>query len=151
MEGGMVNSAMGLLVVALPVKTLTSPPSLPFLESWRGLLEVLAGVLLLIPTHHWRFAHARQLCIYCYADSPDYLCEMVIVCCLLSSTRAATETQLITLMVPVSRQRHQSLVADRNKYFARGFCGLTHTAALAHAGLFYNFTEEKSARLYTAL
>jgi hypothetical protein len=148
MEGGMVNPQWGYwwwLYQRLPPRH----PVFQFLNHMAWSLEVLAGVLMLLPPT--RFIGALlMLGSFVFIATQirlALLCEMVIVCCVLFFHPGSYGDQLISLTVPASFATSAPAVAMPalvNTLMATLLWGYLILLPLAHAGLFYNFYGRKS-------
>jgi hypothetical protein len=148
MEGGMVNPQWGYWWW-LYQKLTPRHPVFHFLNHMAWSLEVLAGVLMLLPPT--RFIGALlMLGSFVFIASQirlALLCEMVIVCCVLFFHPGSYGDQLITLIVPVSFATPApgiSMPAAVNVLLAALLWAYLVLLPLAHAGLFYNFYRRKS-------
>ena len=148
MEGGMVNPQWGYWWW-LYQKLSPRHPVFPFLNHMAWSLEVLAGVLMLIPPTRF-IGGLLMLGSFVFIATQirlGLLCEMVIVCCLLFFHPGSYGDQLITLMVPVSLTTAAPVVSMPiaiNTLLAVFLWSYLILLPLAHAGLFYNFYGRKS-------
>ena len=148
MEGGMVNPQWGYWWW-LYQRLAPRHPVFHFLNHMAWSLEVLAGVLMLIPPT--RFVGALLMVgSFVFIATQirlALLCEMVIVCCVLFFHPGSYGDQLITLIVPVSLATSapgSSMPAAVNMLLAALLWAYLILLPLAHAGLFYNFYRRKS-------
>jgi hypothetical protein len=148
MEGGMVNPQWGYwwwLYQRLPPRHLV----FQFLNHMAWSLEVLAGVLMLLPPTRF-FGALLMLGSFVFIATQirlALLCEMVIVCCVLFFHPGSYGDQLISLTVPASFATSAPAVAMPtlvNTLMAALLWGYLILLPLAHAGLFYNFYGRKS-------
>jgi uncharacterized membrane protein YphA (DoxX/SURF4 family) len=147
MEGGMVNPQWGYwwwLYQKLPPRH----PVFHFLNHMAWSLEVLAGLLMLLPAT--RFIGALlMLGSFVFIATQirlALLCEMVIVCCVLFFHPGSYGDQLINLIVPASLATAapaSSMPAAVNVLLAALLWAYLILLPLAHAGLFYNFYRQK--------
>ncbi len=152
MEGGMVNPQWGYWWWIYQ-KLSPQHPLFPFLNHMAWSLEVLAGVLMLLPPT--RFIGALlMLGSFVFIATQirlALLCEMVIVCCVLFFYPGSYGDQLISLVVPASFATPPATVAAPSvlpgmvgKLLELLLWAYLILLPLAHAGLFYNFYKGKS-------
>lgn len=148
MEGGMVNPQWGYwwwLYKKMPPRH----PVFKFLNQMAWSLEVLAGVLMLIPPT--RFIGCL-LMLGSFAFIATHirlalLCEMVVVCCLIFFHPGSYGDQFISLIVPASVTTVApsfAMPAAVNAVVAAFLWTYLVLLPLAHAGLFFNFYARKS-------
>ncbi|HEU4833383.1 MAG TPA: hypothetical protein VFS90_03170 [Pyrinomonadaceae bacterium] len=146
MEGGMVNPQWGYWWWIYQ-KISPRHPLFPFLNHMAWSLEVIAGVLMLLPPT--RFIGALlMLGSFVFIATHirlALLCEMVIVCCLLFFYPGSYGDQIISFIIPAAAV---PAVVPLPNFFDRLieiFLWLyLILLPLAHAGLFYNFYRRKS-------
>src|SRR5215213_8602408 len=148
MEGGMVNPQWGYWWWIYQ-KLSPQHRLFPFLNHMAWSLEVLAGVLMLLPPT--RFIGALlMLGSFVFIATQirlALLCEMVIVCCVLFFHPGSYGDQLITFVLPVIPPAPVAFPGAIDKLLL-GIFLWTYLILLplAHAGLFYNFYKRKSLR-----
>jgi hypothetical protein len=148
MEGGMVNPQWGYWWW-LYQKVAPTNPLFKFLNHMAWSLEVLAAILMLIPST--RFIGAL-LMLGSFAFIATHirlalLCEMVIVCCLLFFHPGSYGDQFLALIVPglaTSAIVPHSLPAFAHVLLAIFLWTYLLLLPLAHAGLSFNFYARKS-------
>jgi hypothetical protein len=146
MEGGMVNPQWGYWWWIYQ-KLSPHHPVFPFLNHMAWSLEVIAGVLMLLPPT--RFIGALlMLGSFVFIETHirlALLCEMVIVCCLLFFYPGSYGDQLISFVVPaVSVPAVVPLPTFLDKLIEIFLWIYLILLPLAHAGLFYNFYARRS-------
>jgi len=146
MEGGMVNPQWGYWWWIYQ-KLSPRHPVFPFLNHMAWSLEVIAGVLMLLPPT--RFIGALlMLGSFVFIATHirlALLCEMVIVCCLLFFYPGSYGDQLISFLVPaVTVPAVVPLPSAFDKLIEIFLWLYLVLLPLAHAGLFYNFYGRKS-------
>ena len=148
MEGGMVNPQWGYWWW-LYRKLKPHHPIFPFLNHLAWSLEVVAGVLMLLP--HTRFIGALLMVgSFVFIATQirlALLCEMVIVCCVLFFHPGSYGDQLITFLMPatlLTAPVTASLPGVLDKLLTIFLWAYLILLPLAHAGLFYNFYRRKS-------
>ncbi len=148
MEGGMVNPQWGYwwwLYQRLSPRHRV----FRFLNHMAWSLEVLAGVLMLLPPTRF-IGGLLMLGSFVFIATQirlALLCEMVIVCCVLFFHPGSYGDQLITLIVPASLATAAPTVSFPtavNTLLGAFLCAYLILLPLAHAGLFYNFYGRKS-------
>src|SRR5215213_333310 len=148
MEGGMVNPQWGYWWWIYQ-KVSPRHPLFPFLNHMAWSLEVIAGVLMLLPPT--RFIGAL-LMLGSFAFIATHirlalLCEMVIVCCLLFFYPCSYGDQIINVLIPtVTAPSFVPLPNVLDKLIEIFLWLYLILLPLAHAGLFYNFYKRKSLR-----
>jgi uncharacterized membrane protein YphA (DoxX/SURF4 family) len=146
MEGGMVNPQWGYWW-SIYQKLSPRHPLFPFLNHMAWSLEVIAGVLMLLPPT--RFIGAL-LMLGSFAFIATHirlalLCEMVIVCCVLFFYPGSYGDQVIAFLIPsVSVPAVVALPNVLDKLIEIFLWLYLVLLPLAHAGLFYNFYKRKS-------
>ncbi|HSE30640.1 MAG TPA: hypothetical protein VLA93_03580 [Pyrinomonadaceae bacterium] len=148
MEGGMVNPQWGYWWWIYQ-KLSPRHPLFPFLNHMAWSLEVLAGVLMLLPPTRFIGALLMVGSFVFIATQIRLalLCEMVIVCCVLFFHPGSFGDQLIALVVPTSFATVPSAAAmpgGINKVLEILLWVYLILLPLAHAGLFHNFYKRKS-------
>lgn len=157
MEGGMVNPQWGYWWW-LYQKVAPTNPLFKFLNHMAWSLEVLAGILMLIPPTRF-IGGLLMFGSFVFIATHirlALLCEMVIVCCILFFHPGSYGDQLISLLVPASTAPFvspQPLPAFAHALLATLLWAYLLLLPLAHAGLFYNFYAHRSLprRLQRAL
>src|SRR5260370_9413650 len=146
---------MGLLVVALS-KTLAAPPSLPFLEP-HGLVVGSLGRsvdALTTDAFHRRFACGRQLCVYCYADSPRPTVRdgNRLLRALLSPWQLRRSANHSNSSRFARNSRTYRFVSDRGEHAARSvFVRIPHTTATSACRTFLQLLRtQESNKHYSA-
>jgi hypothetical protein len=146
MEGGMVNPQWGYWW-SLYQKLSPRHPLFPFLNHMAWSLEVIAGVLMLLPPTRF-IGSLIILGSFVFIATHirlALLCEMVIVCCFLFFHPGSYGDQLITLLIPaVSVPSTVPLPGVLDKLIEIFLWLYLVLLPLAHAGLFYNFYKRKS-------
>ncbi|HKG47392.1 MAG TPA: hypothetical protein VKB02_11730 [Pyrinomonadaceae bacterium] len=146
MEGGMVNPQWGYWWW-LYQKLSPRHPLFPFLNHMAWSLEVIAGVLMLLPPT--RFI-GGLLMLGSFAFIATHirlalLCEMVIVCCLLFFHPGSYGDQLISAIIPsVTVPVVVPLPGALDKLIEIFLWLYLVLLPVAHAGLFYNFYKRRS-------
>ncbi len=146
MEGGMVNPQWGYWWWIYQ-KVSPRHPLFPFLNHMAWSLEVIAGVLMLLPPT--RFIGALlMLGSFVFIATHirlALLCEMVIVCCLLFFYPGSYGDQVISFLVPsVAVPAVVPLPNVFDKLIEIFLWLYLVLLPLAHAGLFYNFYKRRS-------
>ena len=146
MEGGMVNPQWGYWWW-LYQKLSPRHPLFPFLNHMAWSLEVIAGVLMLLPPT--RFIGALlMLGSFVFIATHirlALLCEMVIVCCLLFFYPGSYGDQIISFVVPsVAVPAVVPLPNVLDKVIEIFLWLYLVLLPLAHAGLFHNFYKRRS-------
>ena len=146
MEGGMVNPQWGYWWWIYQ-KISPRHPLFPFLNHMAWSLEVIAGVLMLLPPT--RFIGALlMLGSFVFIATHirlALLCEMVIVCCLLFFYPGSYGDQIISFLVPsVAVPAVVPLPNVFDKMIEIFLWLYLVLLPLAHAGLFYNFYKRRS-------
>ena len=146
MEGGMVNPQWGywwwLYQRVSPRHAL-----FPFLNHMAWSLEVIAGVMMLLPPT--RFIGAL-LMVGSFVFIATHirlalLCEMVIVCCVLFFYPGSYGDQIINFLIPsVTVPATVVLPSAFDKLIEISLWLYLVLLPLAHAGLFYNFYKRRS-------
>src|SRR5690349_2287682 len=146
MEGGMVNPQWGYWWWSYQ-KMSPRHPLFAFLNDMAWSLEVIAGVLMLLPP-------TRFICALLMLGSFVFiathirlalLCEMVIVCCLLFFYPGSYGDQIISLVTPtVAAPVVVALPNVFDKAIEIFLWLYLVLLPLAHAGLFYNFYKRRS-------
>jgi len=145
MEGGMVNPQWGYWWWIYQ-KISPRHPLFPFLNHMAWSLEVIAGVLMLLPPT--RFIGALLMfgsfVFIATHIRLALLCEMVIVCCLLFCYPGSYGDQIISFVTPsVTVPVTVALPAVLDKLIEIFLWLYLVLLPLAHAGLFYNFYRRK--------
>jgi hypothetical protein len=124
-------------------------PMFPLLNHMAWSLEILAGLLMLLPPT--RFLGALiivgSFVFIATQIRLGLLCEMVIVCCVIFFHPGSYGDQLISFIVPVSLETATTTVAMSsaiNKLLQILLWTYLILLPFAHAGLFYNFYKRKS-------
>jgi hypothetical protein len=148
MEGGMVNPQWGYWWW---IYQRVSPqhPLFPFLNHMAWSLEVLAGVLMLLPPTRFLGALLMVGSFIFIATQIRLalLCEMVIVCCILFFHPGSYGDQLIALVMPASLATATATAAVPyaiSKLVEVLLWAYLILLPLAHAGLFYNFYRRRT-------
>ena len=146
MEGGMVNPQWGYWWWIYQ-KVSPRHPLFPFLNHMAWSLEVIAGVLMLLPPT--RFIGALlMLGSFVFIATHirlALLCEMVIVCCLLFFYPGSYGDRVISFLVPsVAVPAVVPLPNVFDKLIEIFLWLYLVLLPLAHAGLFYNFYKRRS-------
>ena len=148
MEGGMVNPQWGYWWW-LYQRLSPRHPLFPFLNHMAWSMEVLAGVLMLLP---WTRFIGALLMVGSFVFIATQirlalLCEMVIVCCVIFFHPGSYGDQLIRIAIPASLATAPAaagMPAVINKLLEILLWTYLTFLPLAHAGLFYNFYRRKS-------
>lgn len=146
MEGGMVNPQWGYWWW---IYQRVSPrhPLFPFLNHMAWSLEVIAGVLMLLPPT--RFIGALLMfgsfVFIATHIRLALLCEMVLVCCVLFFYPGSYGDQIISFVIPPAAVPTTVALPSVLDKLVEIFLWLYLVLLpLAHAGLFYNFYRRKS-------
>src|SRR5215207_5596408 len=146
MEGGMVNPQWGYWWW-LYQKLSPRHPLFPFLNHMAWSLEVIAGVLMLLPPTRF-IGGLLMLGSFVFIATQirlALLCEMVIVCCVLFFHPGSYGDQLINFVIPAVTVPATVPLPDVLDKLIEIFLWLYLVLLpLAHAGLFYNFYKRRS-------